>query len=307
MARKRHSRIHACPVAEGARIQVGTATAFAVRKESRDVALRIRRERHPVRDRMEGVPFLRGIVRLTNSVLDFLDGVAESADLEPQRVVKGSRFEQRFAELFRIHPTSFVSAGSVIAMVVLIPGLMWALPWALEKFLLMPYGLSRSAVNAICCAARVLCAFALTALIPRLRVVNRFCMYRGAINAVLNARDRRHRGDVRLDAALKADYRTGRSDAAFIALVVLLSLILFSLIRTFTLPVQVLVRALIVLCVAAVVNEPLRALETRMRKRWARTLLAPMRALERLFVRKPNPQMVEVAVYAFNAAQENDR
>ena len=56
--------IHATPVAEGVRIQVGNATAFAVRQESKDVALRLRREYHPARDAMERVPFLRGIVRL---------------------------------------------------------------------------------------------------------------------------------------------------------------------------------------------------------------------------------------------------
>ena len=49
----------------------------------------------------------------------FLDGVAESAQLEPQGIVKGSRFEQRFAELFRVKPTSFIAAGSGIAAFVL--------------------------------------------------------------------------------------------------------------------------------------------------------------------------------------------
>ena len=48
-------KVHASPVAEGVRIQVGNATAFAVRQESKDVALRLRREYHPVRDAMERI------------------------------------------------------------------------------------------------------------------------------------------------------------------------------------------------------------------------------------------------------------
>ena len=44
MPNNERNRVHACPVAEGVRIQVGNATAFAVRQESKDVALRLRRE-----------------------------------------------------------------------------------------------------------------------------------------------------------------------------------------------------------------------------------------------------------------------
>ena len=52
MAINRRSNIHASPVAEGVRFRIGSATAFAVRKENKDVALRIRREYHPVYDAM---------------------------------------------------------------------------------------------------------------------------------------------------------------------------------------------------------------------------------------------------------------
>ena len=120
--------VHATPVAEGVRIQIGSATAFAVRQESKDVALRLRREYHPVRDTLERIPFLRGIVRLLGSAADFLDGVSESAQLTPQKIVKGTRFEQRFAELFRIRPTSLVAAGSALAILFLLGGLVIAGP-----------------------------------------------------------------------------------------------------------------------------------------------------------------------------------
>ena len=40
---------------------------------------------------------------------------------------------------------------------------------------------------------------------------------------------------------------------------------------------------------------------------FAAVLLGPQVLLERLLVRRPHPQMVEVAVLAYNAARENDR
>ena len=49
------------------------------------------------------------------------------------------------------------------------------------------FEMSRTAVNAVACAVRVLCMLLCALLVPRLRVVNRFAMYRGAINKVLNA------------------------------------------------------------------------------------------------------------------------
>jgi uncharacterized protein YqhQ len=299
-------KIHAVPVAEGVRIQVGNATAFAVRQESKDVALRLRREYHPARDAMERIPFLRGIVRLITSVADFLDGVSESAQLMPQQIVKGTRFEQRFATLFRIHPTSLVASLSILAVLFLIGGLVIAGPWALVKFVLPRYELSREAINAIACATRVLAMLLCALLVPRLRVVDRFAMYRGAINRVLNAAP----GDdglVTQQAAEKASFLSRRSNAAFILTVLILSVIAFALIRTFTLPIQLLVRVLTVLAIAAVLNEPIRALERAKATPLVNALLGPQLLLERCLTRRPHAQMVEVAVYAYNAAKENDR
>ena len=298
--------IHATPVTEGVRIQIGSATAFAVRQENKDVALRLRREYHPVRDAMERIPFVRGIVRLVGSAADFLDGASESAQLMPQQIVKGTRFEQRFAELFRVRPTSLVAAGSAIAILFLLGGLVIAGPWALARWVLPAFELSRPAINAIACAARVLCGLLCAVLIPRLRIVNRFAMYRGAINKALNAVPAAD-GSISQEAAEKASPISRRSDAAFGVTVLLLSVIAFALIRTFTLPVQVLVRLLIVLAIAALLNEPLRLLESARPGPVTNVLLGFQLALERCMTLKPHAQMVEVAVYAYNAARENDK
>ena len=297
--------IHAFPVAEGARVQIGSATAFAVRRDSKDISLRIRREYHKARNAMERIPFLRGILRLFCSVADFLDGVAESAQLEPQGIVKGSRFEQRFAELFRIKPTSFVAAGSGIAVFLLLVGLLLLGPWALVKWVLPPLELTRTGINAAACAARVLGGLICVVLIPRLRVLSRFCMYRGAINKVLNAAQADK--PVAREAAEKASRLTHRSDAAFSVTVLLASIVAFAFVRTFTLPVQLLVRVLIVLIIAAVLGEIVHLLEFTWPNPVSRVLLAPQVWLEKLLVREPHTQMVEVALCAYNAALENDR
>ncbi|MDO4866990.1 MAG: DUF1385 domain-containing protein [Clostridia bacterium] len=306
MSRSNQSQIWASPVAEGVRFRIGSATAFAVRKDNKDVALRIRREYHPAREAMERIPFVRGIVRLAGGAADFLDGVLESAELHPQQIARGRRFEQRFAELFRVNPVSFIAAGSAIVAIVLLVGLLLVAPWAVDRFLLPQFELTRPAINAVTCAVRVLGALICVALIPRLRVLNRLCMYRGAINKVLNTPAYKG-GRVSQEAAGQASHLTRRSDSAFAVTVLLLSMIAFALVRTFTLPVQLLVRLLIVLIIAAVINEPIQLLEKARPGTFAAALLGPQLLLERLLVRRPHPQMVEVAVLAYNAARENDR
>ena len=297
------TQIHAAPVAEGARFEIGSATAFAVRQENKDIALRIRRQDRPMRAWVERTPFLRGMARLLRCVFGWADGALESAELEPQRIVKGSRFEQRFATLFRVHPTSLVAFGSAILVILLLVGALWAAPWALAEFVLD--GLPCGQITAACCAARLLGALLAVALIPRLRVLNRFCMYRGAINQVLNAYESLG-GAVSRESAEEAPPFTGRSDTAFTALVLLVSIVVFALVRTHTLWARLAVRALIILALAAILDEPVRLLEAMPADHRLRWLHAPLRFLEKLVVLRPHRQMIEVALYAFNAAREND-
>ena len=224
----------------------------------------------------------------------------------PQQIVRGSRFEARFAELFRVNPTSFVAAGSAIVILFMLVGLVLLGPWALAKWVLPKYELSRPAINAVACAARVVAMLLSAMIIPRLRVVSRLCMYRGAINKVLNTPAGRD-GRVSQAQAEQASHLTRRSDAAFVVAVLILSVVAFALVRVNTLPVQLIARVLIVLSIAAIVNEPLRLLEDARPSPFTNVLLAFHLFMERCFTRKPHPQMVEVAVLACNAARENDR
>lgn len=305
MSRKKRLLISASPVAEGVRFRVGTAAAFAVRREGKDIALRIRRERRPVRALLERTPFVRGMLRLVGAPAGLLDGISESAELQPQHIVRGTRFEQRFADLFRIRAESLVAFGSAVAALILIAGLMFLLPVGVERYVLPGFELTRAWTNALVCASRALGALAAVGLCARLRVINRLCMYRGAINKVLNAYEADRQPPTQASAAgASRIYRA--SDAAFVTVVLLLSIVAFALIRTETLPVQLLVRALTALAIAGVVNEPIRALENLRPGHPLSALRAPYLLLERIFVIEPHSQMLEVAVCAFNAAKEND-
>ena len=61
------------------------------------------------------------------------------------------------------------------------------------------------------------------------------------------------------------------------------------------------------LIIAAVLGEIVHLLEVTWPNPVSRVLLAPQVWLEKLLVREPHAQMVEVALCAYNAALENDR
>ena len=305
MAEYRNSQIHATPVAEGVRFQIGNATAFAVRNQNRDLSVRVRRERRPLRRKMAEIPFVRGILRLILAIVHFLDGISESAELEPQQIARGTQFEQRFADLFRVNPVSLVAFESGLLIPIIMLGLMLGVPAAVESLLLSNLALSRTVTNAILCAVRVSSTLLAIRLVAHLRVMNRFCMYRGAINKVLNAYAR-DGSRITHESAVLSSRIARKSDAAFITLVVLISIVAFACVRTYTLHIQVLVRILLVLAIAAIINEPLRLLENVSPRSPYAPLLAPVMWLEHLFVIEPHNQMVEVALCAFNAARKND-
>ena len=305
MAVKKNPPISAVPVAEGARFSVGSATAFAVRRENKDIALRIRRERHPMRRAIGRIPFARGIQRLALSIFSLMDGIAESFELEPQRIVKGGKAGQAFCELFRIHPESLAGFWSGLLIPIILAGFMIGLPLAVETWVLPNFELSRPWINAIICFARIVGSFLGLFLCARLKLVNRLCMYRGAINKVLNAYET-HRQTPALSEVLEASRIYRVSDTAFLMLVLVFSLMVFSAIRTFTLPIQLLMRFLTLLAVAAVINEPIRALEGLRSSHPLSALRAPLQWIERMFVIEPHRQMAEVALCAFNAARENN-
>ena len=304
MSRHITAPISAAPVAEGAQFTIGSATAFAVRREEKDIGLRIRRERRPLRDAVGQTPFLRGMQRLVLSTFGLLDGISESAELYPQHVARGNHLERETARLLQCHPENLVGLLSGLLIPIILLGFIWGLPMATQR-LLMDLSVSRAFVNGMTCAVRIVGAWLGLFLCARLRVVRRLCMYRGAINKVLSAYEA-HRREPTLDEAVAAEPIYHRCDAAFLLIVLTLSLIAFAALRTITLPVQILVRVLMMLVIAGVVNEPLRALENLKPGHPLSGLLAPCRAIEGLFVLEPHDQMVEVALCAFNAAREND-
>jgi len=288
------------PVAEGVRLEVGKYTVFAVRKADKDIAVRVRREPREFLRIMMRIPFLRGAVRLVRDIYRFLDGIAESAEFRPQRVVRGTAPERAVARILHVHPQSIVTLTSAVLLLMLAFLCLFAAPMGAQQLLEAQFDLSRAWVNGIVCAVRVCSYLLFIALAGLLRVLRRLRMYRGAINMLLNCYERGR--EPTPENAARCSRCARRSEPAFVIWVMVISMVLFSLIRTDALWVSILVRLLVLMGVAAILNEPFSAIEAAERGWLNRILRAPIDLMQHMTTLEPHPQMLEVAACAFQAA-----
>lgn len=287
------------PVAEGVRLEVGKYTVFAVRNAQRDISVRMRREPRKLLCFLMRVPLLRGIVRFIRDITRFFDGIGESRELEPQRPVRGTKFENALAKSLRVSPQSIVTLVSAICLTVLAFACLYAAPQGVEMLLARRFGASPAAVQWTACAFRVLGFLAFCPLAAHLRVFNRLLTYRGAINAAANCYE--STGDVTVDDAAEYPRFARRSEPAFMIGVTVISMILFTLVPARSLWIYLPARIGILLGVAALLGEPVRALENAEMTTAVSVLRGPMDCIEALMTLPPDAEALEAAVCAFQA------
>ena len=293
-------RFSGTPVAEGVRLEVGSYTVFAVRNEKRDISVRMRREPRGVLRTLMHIPFLRGITRLFRDIVRFFDGINESSELNPQAIVRGSAPERAIANFLVVKPQAIVSWTTAILIPIIAFLCLYAAPMGADALIGTYFDLTRPWQNAVICAVRILSTLLAVGLVCRLRVFNRLQMYRGAINKAINCYE--CRDEMELDNVAEYPILARRSESAFLLCVLVVSMILFSLVRPAGVIAMALSRIGIILGVAALLNEPILAMEDAENTLAVRIVRAPYDLFQRMTTLEPHPQMLEVAICAMQAA-----
>ena len=305
MANNTSNRAAGIPIAEGIRFQIGEAAVYAVRNEQKDISVRVRRESQFFRNLFNRIPLVRGVARLLRAGGLMLRGFSQASQMHPQSVIRGGSFTQGFAELFRTTPQTLCALLTGLLIPVILGVCMIGLPMLVDYGLMMIEDLPRFAVNTVCCMFRIGGAVLSICLIARLKVVNRLCMYRGAVGKVINAYEA-YGPDLTHEEVLLSSRLTDKSDGAFAIVVMILSLIGFTCFRTDNMAAQLAVRLGIILASAAISNELILPLERTKPESLGAMLRRPLVSLQHLFTIEPHNQMIEVALCAFRAAYEND-
>lgn len=297
-------RFSGTPVSEGVRLEVGKYTVFAVRNAKKDISVRMRREPRVLLRACMRIPFLRGVTRLLRDIHRFFDGLAECAELKPHRPVRGAAADRAVARIFRAHPQSVVTLVSALLIPVILLIALILAPEGAEALLGSSFDLTRAQLNGLVCAVRILGMLISIWAICRLRVFNRLAMYKGALNKVINCYE--CRDEISLDNAALYPIHTRRSEPAFLISVLILSMILFCMVPVQNVLMTALSRLLILLGVAAVLNEPFSALEAADMTLPVRIARAPIDLLQHITTLEPDRQMLETAVCAFEAVLGSD-
>jgi uncharacterized protein YqhQ len=141
-------------------------------------------------------------------------------------------------------------------------------------------------------------------LIGRVPEIQRVFGYHGAEHKAVNAMEQGEPLDIpHVRQASRVHTRCG---TGFLLLVVVVSIVVFALVGSPSLPIKVLSRVLLVPVVAGIAYELMRLGAANYRHRIVRWLLAPGLALQGLTTREPDDSMIECAIAALNRVMHRD-
>jgi uncharacterized protein YqhQ len=277
-------------VIEGVMIRGRRTVALACRKPNGDIYRYREPLRSPlVRSRIARLPFVRGVVVLWESLDYGIRMLMRSADVQLQQ-------EEQLGK-----------GGNTLIMGVALVG-------ALLLFIGVPY-LATSAARALIPSSVVLnvteglirlaLLIGYLVAISFLPDVRRVFAYHGAEHMTIHAFEH---GDPLTPARIEP-YPTAhpRCGTAFLLLVVVISIVIFAFLPRVNLLVDLVVRLALVIPVASISYEALRLGAAHERSPVMRLLVAPGLLLQRVTTRRPDAQMIEVAVASLEEAIAGDR
>jgi uncharacterized protein YqhQ len=277
-------------VIEGVMIRGRRTIALACRKPNGEIYRYREPLRSPlVRSRVARLPFVRGVVVLWES-LDY-----------------GIRMLMRSADVQLEHEEQLGKGGNTLIMGVALVG-------ALLLFIGVPYlvtSLARAVIpssvvlNVTEGVIRLALLIGYLVAISFLPDVRRVFAYHGAEHMTIHAFEH---GDPLTPARIEP-YPTAhpRCGTAFLLLVVVISIVIFAFLPRVNLFVDLIVRLALVIPVASISYEALRLGAAHERSPVMRLLVAPGLLLQRVTTRRPDAQMIEVAVASLEEAIAGDR
>ena len=235
------------------------------------------------RYRVLGLPFLRGIVAMCESLYFGVKGLFFSANA----VLESEGGEEEEKLKFGYKEIAVVAAGvlGITAFFFLVPFLLTTL-----------FNLTGVLFNIVEAVIRLTLFILYIALISTWGEFRRVLMYHGAEHKAINA----HEAGVPMDVANVKRYSClhPRCGTSFLFMVVIVSIVLFSLMPDFGFAWRLAYRILLIPVIAGISYELLRLSGKYRKSIVTRVLTAPGLAFQRLTTKEPNDDMIEVAIKA---------
>ncbi len=274
-------------VIEGVMMRGKKAAAIAMRTPEGDIKVHTEELNKIYQSRMMKIPFLRGLIGLYDALILGMRALTISANTQT-----GEDEKLEGAALFG---TFALSLAVAILVFFLIPA---GVGQAAERLL----GWRPWAGNLLEGLIRLLFLIAYMWGIGQMEDIKRVFRYHGAEHKVINAFE--DGADLEPDVVKGYSLEHPRCGTAFLLIVVLLSVFLFTALGPMTLFWRLFSRILLLPLLAGVAYEYLRWTADNQDKPLVKILIKPNLALQRLTTREPSLDILEVSIAAFNAMRE---
>ncbi|MCK4399523.1 DUF1385 domain-containing protein [Candidatus Bathyarchaeota archaeon] len=231
------------------------------------------------RNRVLGLPVVRGVVAMLEAMYWGMKGIFHSADV----ALEEEQEEFGFSDYLL-----------VLALVVVISSVFMVVPFILTNYLHLE-GFMFSLVEAL---VRLAMFTGYLYAISRWGEMRRVLQYHGAEHKAINAYEAGAQMTVEEAAAYPRIHP--RCGTSFLFIVVLISVVVFSLIPSESLVLRIAYRVLLIPVLAGVSFEVLRLSDKYRDSAIIRLMTVPGLAFQRLTTKEPEPDMIEVAIRALD-------
>lgn len=286
--------------------------AIAIRKP--DGGIHLENRKLPVRGKWSKVPVLRGVVSFFSQMLlstkamlfsaEFVD--LESGEGETAKAVKQSFMDRLLERLFRDRLKDAVILGSLvlslafsIVLFILLPNILAGLlPFDRESAGgVLLYNLFEGLI-------KVAIFLGYLAAASRMKDIRRVWQYHGAEHKTINCYENEE--ELTVENVMKHTTKNPRCSTSYLFLVILVSILVFSVLGWYNVWINVLVRLLLLPLVAGLSFELFRFASGNgsLPARW---IGKPGLWLQILTTKEPDEQQVEVAILAFNNVRPQEQ
>lgn len=297
----RKSTIGGQAVMEGVMMKAPTSMAIAVRRSDGTIevtknAVVSVKDRYPILK----WPILRGVVTFAEALVVGVKSLMASAELygEEDEEYKPSRFETFLSEKLGKNIDDIIIYSAVIMAIIFAIGLFVFLP-ALFSSLIRPVVTNNVAVNFLEGVMRLGIFLLYLTLVSKMKDIRRVFEYHGAEHKTIHCYE--HEEELCVENARKYSTLHPRCGTAFLLIVMVISILVFSFMGWQNIFIRMLSRILMFPVIAGLSYEVTR-FAGKSDALFIRIVMYPGMMLQKLTTREPDDQQLEVAIRAFTEA-----
>ena len=286
-------------VLEGVMMKKGDLYAVTVRKPDGELIVDTE-EFHGVLhgNRIKNTPFIRGIFNFVDSLVLGTRTLNYSSQFFDDESAKETSFDQWFKKVFKDKADNVVAGVTVVLSIVLAIAIFMVLPYFISS-LLDSFVRNNTILAIIEGIIRLAIFVGYVVLISAMEDIKRVYMYHGAEHKCINCIERGR--ELTVENVMESSRLHKRCGTSFMLFVMMISIIVFMLIKVEDPMMRVLVRILLVPVIAGISYEVIRLAGNNSNNILVKIISAPGMWLQTLTTKEPTEDMVEVAIKSVEA------